>query len=969
MPNENNLGASFSIDVTSLKAGLAQANRLIRESESEFKAAAAGMDDWSKSEAGLTAKIKSLNQITEIQSKKVNALQSEYDRLIADGLDPTSKEAVELRTKINNETAALEKNKSQTAELEQALNDFREEAQRTGKSVDEVAQNLDDMDDKAKEAADGFTIVKGAVATFAGNALTSLVDGLKNSASALMNLSQETQEYREDIGKLKTAFEAAGKSTETATATYKEFYSVLGEEDRSVEAVNHLAKFVDTEQDMAKWTDICAGVWGTFGDSLPIEGLTEASNETAKVGKLTGVLADALNWAGVNEEDFQASLDKCNSEQERAQLITNTLNGLYSKAAKHYKENNASVIKARKATSEYTDEMADLGAAMEPVNTDISEMKTAFLKELTPAVKNKAIPAIQKFISSCKNSGAIEKLSDAIEFTADNAGMLALGIGSIVVAMKGFAIVSGVTTAIKSMTGAFAGLNAVMTANPVGAVVTGIALLTAGIVALTLATKANATAADERAKKAQETLNNVREEAQAYNDLKTAQQEQAAADMAQIANVDRLNKELQTLVDENGNVTEANRSRVDFILNELNNALGTEYTLVGNQIKGYKELQTEIAKTIEARKAEILLNAQLPIYEEAITKYIDKQMEQSQVAQKLAEQRAITEEAEQKALKARKELQEKLAEAKTEADYRMLASDAQKVAKLEENAEKEKGSLSKLETAYNENETVLQGYYSDISTYESASASMLEGKTGEAIKTLDKRNSAFKTAASVVGKSAEEQKKILEQQVIDTEVNAQLMAERYEQGVEGVTEEMVKTAREQADAAKEEFKKVGGNITEGIGEGAEKKKWTLSGAMSRIITSAVEAAKKAAGIKSPSRLFRDKIGKFISAGVSVGIDDGTGGIVKSIKNQVATMRKAYNVDGIADNLTAVKSDFQTLNNRSRQTSKNGAGAVATRENSVVIHQHNNFSQAHSRYEIWQSEQKAAAAVKLALLGG
>ena len=48
-----NLGASFSIDVTSLKAGLATANKLIRESESEFKAAAAGMDDWSKSEDGL----------------------------------------------------------------------------------------------------------------------------------------------------------------------------------------------------------------------------------------------------------------------------------------------------------------------------------------------------------------------------------------------------------------------------------------------------------------------------------------------------------------------------------------------------------------------------------------------------------------------------------------------------------------------------------------------------------------------------------------------------------------------------------------------------------------------------------------------------------------------------------------------------------------------------------------------------
>ena len=47
---------------------------------------------------------------------------------------------------------------------------------------------------------------------------------------------------------------------------------------------------------------------------MPIEGLTEAANETAKTGELTGVLADALNWAGITEDDFKARLEACNSE-------------------------------------------------------------------------------------------------------------------------------------------------------------------------------------------------------------------------------------------------------------------------------------------------------------------------------------------------------------------------------------------------------------------------------------------------------------------------------------------------------------------------------------------------------------------------------------------------------------------------------------------------------------------------------
>ena len=113
MPNNETLGASFSIDVTQLKAGLAQANRLIRESESEFKAAAAGMDDWRESQEGLEARIKHLNTACDLQSKKVDALQGEYDRLIADGLDPTSAAAVKLRTDINKEKEALAKNESE----------------------------------------------------------------------------------------------------------------------------------------------------------------------------------------------------------------------------------------------------------------------------------------------------------------------------------------------------------------------------------------------------------------------------------------------------------------------------------------------------------------------------------------------------------------------------------------------------------------------------------------------------------------------------------------------------------------------------------------------------------------------------------------------------------------------------------------------------------------------------------------
>ena len=88
MANEN-FGANFSIDITDLKTGLAQANRLIRESESQFREAAAGMDDWTESSEGLTARTKTLSDQIGIQEKKVAALvaskQEIIDKMKAEG--------------------------------------------------------------------------------------------------------------------------------------------------------------------------------------------------------------------------------------------------------------------------------------------------------------------------------------------------------------------------------------------------------------------------------------------------------------------------------------------------------------------------------------------------------------------------------------------------------------------------------------------------------------------------------------------------------------------------------------------------------------------------------------------------------------------------------------------------------------------------------------------------------------------
>lgn len=206
---------------------------------------------------------------------------------------------------------------------------------------------------------------KSAVA--AGAAVTGLT-------TAFLALDGATEEYRVAMGKLNTAFDASGFSADAARKSYRNFYAILGDTDTATEASQLLAKLAQSEQDVSTWTRIAAGVSGTFGDSLPIEGLIEAANETAKVGEVTGTLADALNWAGIMEDDFNEKLASCGSESERNRLIMDTLARTYEDAADAFYENNRQVIDARRNQATLSEVTAKLGDASATVKNRLWEL-------------------------------------------------------------------------------------------------------------------------------------------------------------------------------------------------------------------------------------------------------------------------------------------------------------------------------------------------------------------------------------------------------------------------------------------------------------------------------------------------------------------------------------------------------------------------------------------------------------------
>ena len=303
---------------------------------------------------------------------------------------------------------------------------------------DQVAKASKNVDADFKKLSEG--IKKG------GKVMVSSVAAV---GAAFLALGPTTEKYRQTQAQLAAAFEAAGGSAGEAKEAYNDLYRVLGDSDNATEAATHIAKITTNEKELHQWTTICEGVWATYGESLPIEELAEAANETVKTGKVTGVLADALNWAGVSEDAFNESLAKCNTEAEREKLIRETLSGLYNDAASKYEKNNAAILAQNEAQAKLNEAMAKLGEVAAPIITMLTTLGADVLTAITPYIQSFAenyLPKIQEVLGI-----VAEKLGEALKFLLEHKTILAVMagiIGGIVAAIGLYNAVAAVKAAM-----------------------------------------------------------------------------------------------------------------------------------------------------------------------------------------------------------------------------------------------------------------------------------------------------------------------------------------------------------------------------------------------------------------------------------------------------------------------------------------------------------------------------------------
>lgn len=338
-------------------------------------------------------------------------------------------------------------------------------------------QEIDKYIEKAKESESETSDAFSKIGSVAGKIATGI--GIAGAAigGAFIGAVESTREYREQMGLLESAFLTAGHSSESAKQTYSDLNAVLGDTGQAVEASQHLALIADNEKELSELTGILTGVYATFGESLPLEGLAEGINHTASLGEVQGSLADALEWSGISVESFNEQLAGLATEEERQDLIVKTLNDTYKGASVQYQQTNADIIASRKAQERLTDAMAEVGRVGEPIMTAI--------KNAIASMAETAVPVIANLVNKFRDAVTwIKKNGDTVQTWAGVILGATVTVGTFLLILNWSKIMTAAANAIKVVRLAVLGFNAALLANPVGVVVALLAGLVAAFVYL-----------------------------------------------------------------------------------------------------------------------------------------------------------------------------------------------------------------------------------------------------------------------------------------------------------------------------------------------------------------------------------------------------------------------------------------------------------------------------------------------------
>lgn len=394
-------------------------NNSLSGMKSEMAKVSAEFDGQANSADALRKKQAILQQQYDQQKEKVQALARMLESAKS-AYDENSDVVLSYQRQLNTATVELIKFDRELKNTDKYLDEAAQSADGTASSIDEFGKAVKDAGDEGSkgmgqlkeafgqlgEAAKSGDI-SGVVAALgsmkgllAGGAA---VAGAKALADGIINITESTKEYRTILGTLETSSKQAGYTQEQTTEIYKKFQAVLGDTQKAATATANLQALKLSQEDLTVLMEQAIGAWATYGDSIPIDSLSESINETVQVGKVTGVFADALNWAGTSEDEFNERLAACADTTERANLVLTQLSeqGLQA-TGQAWVENNQDIIAANTAQEAMNESIAQLGEALQPAASFLLEFGSALVDMATMGVN--AISSLVEWFDNLFNA-------------------------------------------------------------------------------------------------------------------------------------------------------------------------------------------------------------------------------------------------------------------------------------------------------------------------------------------------------------------------------------------------------------------------------------------------------------------------------------------------------------------------------------------------------------------------------------
>lgn len=319
MARKDEASYKYSIDISELKKGITDANRKIKEAQSEFRAASAAMEDWEDTTDGLEAKLKSLDKVQEEEKNKL-ALVEKQLKLTNEQYGENSAQATNMRIKLNNQQAALNKVVNEYSKYSQRLDDVRTAEKEATNAADDLADGLEEANDAAGKT-DGYTMAKDVMSNLMSDGIEKITGKVKdmvfelsNAQNAYNNFSAKTgvigQEYNDAIDSL---YNNAYGSDRTAIAeAMAEVQQQTGEMDSS-KLEDYTAKAMLLEetfgydiQESMRAVNMLMQQFGTTGDEA-FNMLTQASQ--AGLNK-NGDLLDTVNEYSVHYKQLGYSAEE-----------------------------------------------------------------------------------------------------------------------------------------------------------------------------------------------------------------------------------------------------------------------------------------------------------------------------------------------------------------------------------------------------------------------------------------------------------------------------------------------------------------------------------------------------------------------------------------------------------------------------------------------------------------------------------